>query len=198
MIGGFRYTAMGANFSPDGRYRYRLWREWRGTHADNHWEWLTDQNGKRAVDGAGYPLGEPKACVFIMLNPSTADDLEDDPTIRRCVGFARAWNYERLEVVNLFAHRATDPLELLIMHCKDDPVGPENQRYIRQVTINAGIIICAWGAIGRHLGQDQTVLGWISRPCFALHITKNGDPGHPLYLPSSSVPLPFSNIARKT
>jgi hypothetical protein len=94
------YVYAGADISPDGRYRYRLWREWRGCASRDHWRWLG------AKDGAGHELGEPLSVLFVMLNPSTADGTTDDPTIRRCVGFAKRWRYDRLEVVNLFAHRA--------------------------------------------------------------------------------------------
>ena len=75
------YTDMGAIFSADETYRYRLWRQWRGDDL----------------------VADPKTCAFILLNPSTADHLNDDPTIRRCVAFAKAWGYRRLEIVNLFA-----------------------------------------------------------------------------------------------
>lgn len=180
-----KYIDMGANISACGKYRYSLWREWRGTHDPKNWRWIG------GVDGAGHRLGEPKSCLFIMLNPSTADGMQDDPTIRRCVAFAKAWNFERLEVVNLFAYRATQPAALLALNHHDDPVGPENLRIVSALAQDAGKIICAWGANGSHLGQDEQVLGWIEKPAYALKITAGGHPGHPLYIPSKAVPLPF-------
>jgi hypothetical protein len=179
------YIESGAQISACGKYRYRLWREWRGTHDPENWHWYD------GYDGEGKRIGEPKSCVFIMLNPSTADGEKDDPTIRRCVGFAKAWNFERLEVVNLFAYRATQPAELLALRSEDDPVGPENLEIIEDVAGRAGRIICAWGAHGGHMGQDETVLGWLEREAFALGLTIDGSPRHPLYMPTKAVPMPF-------
>lgn len=79
------FTDSGATFSPCGRYRYRLWRQW--------------------ADG--------RTCAFVMLNPSTADATKLDPTVTRCVGFAERWGFGRLEVANVYAYRATDPRALL-------------------------------------------------------------------------------------
>jgi hypothetical protein len=171
------YLDSGARLSTDGRYRYLLWREWRGSHDPENWDWLGD------ADGAGQPLGEPRPCLFVMLNPSTADAAQDDPTIRRCVSFARAWQFERLEVVNLFAFRSTSPAGLLALSALDDPVGPENLEHVRDAAERAGRIVCAWGAYGGFLGQDQTVLGWMGdRLKLALGFTKGGHPRHPLYV----------------
>jgi hypothetical protein len=166
-----------------GKYRYLLWREWRGTHAPNNWRWLG------AKDGAGIELGEPKSCLFIMLNPSTADGNTDDPTIRRCVSFAKQWYFERLEVVNLFAYRATNPKELLALNGSDDPVGTDNQHFIERAVAHAGLVVCAWGEHGTHLGQDETVRGWLwdkRLPHMALGFTKSGQPRHPLYVKSTA------------
>ena len=92
----------GAIFDINGRYRYSLWRAWSSYH--------------------------PRI-AFVLLNPSTADEQRNDPTIRRCIGFARAWNFGSMEVVNLFAYRTTDCRELLKI---DDPVGEENNYYLIQ------------------------------------------------------------------
>ena len=138
-----------------------------------------------AVDGAGKRLGEPLSCLFVMLNPSTATAEKDDPTIRRCVYFAKREGYDRMDVVNLFAHRATDPREILRMMDKDEPFGPRNQEAIERVVQSAGVIVCAWGAQGTHLGQDQTVRGCLERwgvPLMALGFTRGGQPRHPLYV----------------
>lgn len=177
----------GATISPCGKYRYLLWREWRGIGSREHWRWYG------AKDGDGEELGQPKACLFIMLNPSTADGEQDDPTIRRCVGFARAWKFDRLEVVNLFAYRATDPQALLRLRHDEDPVGVRNSNYVTAAAVDAGRIICAWGAHGRHLDQDETLLGWLpgDRPCHALGLTKEGAPRHPLYAPADATLIEY-------
>lgn len=182
---GDPYISKGATISADDKYRYVLWREWRGTHKHENWHWTGTK------DGAGAEYGWPKPCVFIMLNPSTADGEKDDPTIRRCVAFAKAWGYERLEVVNLFAFRATNPKALLALGHNDDPVGVKNQDHVSQATSEAGIIIAAWGSHGSHLGQDETVRGWIpyDKPVHVLGLTKDLQPRHPLYLRSDSKPM---------
>lgn len=187
------YVSSGATISPCSRYRYHLWREWRLHPEPAQWDMWTDAKGKPVVDGAGAQLGEPKSCVFIMLNPSTADGAEDDPTIRRCVSFARQWGYDRLDVLNLFAYRATDPRALLALNDSDDPVGPDNKDAFDLVLRHpVGRIICAWGAHGGHLGQDEIVLGWLGdRRRQALGLTRDGHPKHPLYLPAAAQPLEF-------
>ncbi len=121
-----------------------------------------------------------------MLNPSTADGQGDDPTIRKCVGFAQRWGYDRMKVVNLFAYRATDPRVLLSLPERDDPFGVRNQEIIDDAAFNSHLIVCAWGAHGHHLGQDKTVLGWLDR-CTSRHLhifglTKDGHPRHPLMI----------------
>ena len=134
----------------------------------------------------------PRTANFIMLNPSTADEEENDPTIRRCMDFTRRLGCGRLLVTNLFAVRATSPKDML---AADDPVGEENDRYVKkaaQIAHNIyaeafneqnGHIICAWGAHGGYMDQDLTVLGWIGHyPLQALGVTKSGQPRHPLYL----------------
>ncbi|MBS9476185.1 DUF1643 domain-containing protein [Ancylobacter radicis] len=192
---GITYIAKGADISPCGRYRYRLWREWRLHPLPAQWDMWAEDDGTPVVDGAGQQIGEPKACIFIMLNPSTADGNDDDPTIRRCVGFARAWGYDRLEVINLFAHRATDPQALLALTHNDDPVGPRNREAFDAVLFGGhpvGTIICAWGAHGAHLGQDETALGWLgARARHALGLTKDGHPRHPLYVAGDAAPSLF-------
>jgi hypothetical protein len=188
------YISKGAQISSCGKYRYRLWREWRLHPLPAQWDMWTDDLGKPIVDGAGEQLGDPKACVFVMLNPSTADGEEDDPTIRRCVGYAQAWGYDRLEVLNLFAYRATDPQALLSLIHTDDPVGPGNLEAFNHVIrdYKVGTIICAWGVHGAHLGQDETALGWLrDLPRFALGLTKDGHPKHPLYMPKDAQPVRF-------
>lgn len=183
------YISKGAMFSsdPDQKYRYLLWREWRHPHDPAHWDWL-------GRDGNGERFGEPKPMLFIMLNPSTADSEKDDPTIGRCVNFAKASRYERIEVVNLFAYRTKSPKVLKALTHEHDPVGFRNQQTIEKAAQEAGIIVLAWGAHGGHLGQDETVLGWLEpwkEKLRMLELTKGGRPKHPLYIHSARRPQPF-------
>jgi hypothetical protein len=150
-----------AAFSPCGRYRYTLWRDWGG-------------------EGGKYAL-------FVCLNPSTADDERDDPTVRRCIAFADAWGYRRLCVANLFALRATDPAALL---AAADPVGPDNDAWLRRAARGAAVVVAAWGNRGARLGRDGEVLALLPRPHF-LRLTVRGRPEHPLRLPRGLTPRPW-------
>lgn len=162
----------GAILSPCERYRYALTR------------------------GAGAEHAQRWAC-FVMLNPSTADAIQDDPTIRRCLGFARRERCDALIVVNLFAWRATDPMQLMAADVRD-PVGPENAdcvcEAVRLAHRTGGPVVCAWGAHGRYMDQDLTVLGWLERlrvPAMCLGTTALGDPRHPLYVRADAPLQPF-------
>lgn len=155
-----------ADISDDGLYRYSLTRSW----GANPW------------------------ATFIMLNPSTADGTEDDPTIRRCLGFARSWGLDGITVVNLFAYRATDPDDLAAAHKAGvDVVGPENRTSILACTqLASGPIVAAWGAGPAALRQliAQRVRTLPSGlQCLAL--TKAGGPRHPLYLPATATLTPW-------
>jgi hypothetical protein len=100
-----------------------------------------------------------------MLNPSTADGKEDDPTIRRCIGFAKAWEYGSLDVVNLFAFRATDPKELLYVK---DPMGPDNNLWLGLSAEAAARIVLAWGVNGFLLDRNKDVIRSLSQPWIVL------------------------------
>jgi len=152
-----------AAFSPCGRYRYTLWRDWGG-----------------AGRSPGYAL-------FVCLNPSTADDERDDPTVRRCIAFADAWGYRRLCVANLFALRATDPAALL---AAADPVGPENDAWLRRAARGAGVVVAAWGNRGARAGRDREVTALLPRMHY-LRLTARGHPEHPLRLPRGLKPRPW-------
>lgn len=131
----------------------------------------------------------PGTVGFIMLNPSIADAVDDDPTIRRCTGFTHRWGYGRFEVVNLFAWRGTDPAALPYV---DDPIGVLNNEAIMETAKRCNLIVCAWGTKGRHLRRDLDVLHLLRGfDLHALKITKSGDPGHPLYLPYHLPPVPY-------
>lgn len=122
---------------------------------------------------------------WVMLNPSTADGVTDDPTIRRCVGFAYSWGYGGIVVRNLFALRATDPAEL---RDHTDPVGPENEAHLGQTPSDGALTVCAWGAHGglRNRGAAVRDLLAARGPIYHLGLTKAGHPRHPLYLPASA------------
>lgn len=155
----------GATFSPCRTYRYDLTRTW--------------------------DRGRPPM-VVIGLNPSTADETADDPTIRRCVGFARSWACGGLVMLNLFAVRATDP-RVMLAHAA--PVGPENDAAIRRHTGREGVLVlCAWGAHGTHQGRGAEVLADLLRARrwpYALGTTAGGQPRHPLYLRADAQPQPY-------
>lgn len=143
---------MTAVISECGRYRYALTRRW--------------------SDGPN--------CGFIMLNPSTADAERDDPTIRRCIGFARREGCGGLIVLNLFAYRATKPED---MAAASDPVGPHADHHLLDFIQNVdGPLIAAWGSHWMAKTRAADVTAMIGSHCSCLGKTKNGSPRHPLYV----------------
>ena len=124
----------------------------------------------------------------IMLNPSTADATQDDPTIRRCLGFAHDLGFGSLEVTNLYALRSTDP-KALVFH--PDPVGPENDEHIISVSKRCHMTICAWGTGDRRNRAHPVLemLRGIGITPHTLKLTKGGCPSHPLYLPRGLQPV---------
>ena len=144
-----------AVYSDCERYRYLLTRTWNGAR------------GK---------------ALFVMLNPSTATETQNDPTVERCERRARALGFGAFRVTNIFAFRATEPK---VMRAQDDPVGPQNDAAITESLAWADQIICAWGAHGAHLGRGAAVealLRGAQKPLFHLGLTKAGAPKHPLYI----------------
>jgi hypothetical protein len=135
--------------------------------------------------------------LFIGLNPSTADEKTDDPTIRKCIIYAKCWGYGKILMANLFAFRSTDPNKL---NHKADPVGPENDSYILKSASEVDLIIACWGNPGRLFSRDKEVISLIPN-LHCLKRNKNGTPSHPLYLskdikPSSKDrPLTFRKIS---
>jgi hypothetical protein len=156
----------GATLDSTGQYRYMLWRVW-------------DCKAPRVA--------------FVMLNPSTADASVDDPTIRRCIGFARTWGYGSLEVVNLFAYRATSPH---ILRAAVDPVGPDNEAHLLAIRQKAEPVILAWGNQGSFLGRNQMILEQMVNieNVYCLGLTTGGHPCHPLYLPAHTKPVLYREI----
>ena len=125
--------------------------------------------------------------AWIMLNPSTADAQQDDPTMRRVIRFSRDWGYGSLEVVNLFALRSLSPAALA--GTDGDPVGPENDGYIARAVRGASCVVAAWGRRGGFRGRDLEVLRILERERKApvcLERTTHGHPRHPLYVPSAT------------
>jgi len=126
--------------------------------------------------------------MFIGLNPSTADEEDDDPTVRRCMRFACDWGYGGLLMANAFAVRATDPKEML-RHAY--PVGPYNDDHLKRMSGKAGIVVAAWGVLGAHMGRDKKIMKMI-QGMFHLGLTKGGHPKHPLYLRADTKPTRFN------
>ena len=153
----------GAEFSDDRVYRYVLWRKWNKE--------------------------KPKV-VFIGLNPSTADEEINDPTITRCENFALKWKFGGLFMLNIFAFRATDPRR---MKAALDPVGPGNDDWIIKVVEKAGPIVLAWGNNGDYMNRGKAVIELLHE--FDLYylgdLTKGGHPRHPLYLKADLEPKLF-------
>jgi hypothetical protein len=126
--------------------------------------------------------------VFILLNPSTADASRDNPTIRRCNGFAKRWGFGGIVVVNLYAYRATKPRDML---AADDPIGPDNDRIITEV-VDGTTVIAAWGTNARRerVAEVLELIRGTTR-LLAVEITKYGHPRHPLSVLGEAQPVPW-------
>lgn len=160
----FTDTSKGATFSPCRTWRYRLWREWH--------------------PGPTF--------VVVGLNPSTADETQDDPTIRRCIGFAKRAECGRLEMLNLFAYRSTDPK--LLYHITR-PVGPGNDDTIMAIAGTANVVVAAWGA--EKIAQPRaehvlTMLADAGTTVLCFGVTAGGSPRHPLYLNADTPLVPLT------
>ncbi|NCM96838.1 MAG: hypothetical protein AUK60_05215 [Rhodobacteraceae bacterium CG2_30_10_405] len=150
-----------AVYSPCERYRYLLTRTW--------------------------DTARPKL-LFTMLNPSTATEVQNDPTVERCERRARALGFGAFRVTNIFAFRATDPR---VMRAEANPVGPGNDQALIESALWADQVICAWGGHGAHLGrgrQVETLLRATGCPLHHLGLTRDGQPRHPLYLAYATQP----------
>lgn len=162
-------VSAGATFSRDRQYRYRLWRHW---------------------DLSRAPL------LMIMLNPSTADEERNDPTVERCERRARANGFGGLLVANIFALRSTDP-KALYLH--PAPVGPRNDAAILAMAAEAGQVVCAWGVHGALSDRGLHVASRLARAGMrfgVLGLTREGHPRHPLYMASATVVAPWAGYAR--
>lgn len=166
-------------FSPCRKWRYTLWREW----DDQFWGLADDR---------------PNANQYLMvigLNPSTADETNDDPTIRRCITFAKRWGFGALCMTNIFAWRDTLPSN---MKKAADPVGPDNDRWLKEIADGAGMILAAWGTHGKYRNRAADVTGRVlaDYELFCLKQTQDGSPGHPLYIPADTRPARLAGCGR--
>ncbi len=154
-------NASGAEFSRCRRWRYLLWRRW--------------DEAKPAAN-------------FLMLNPSTADEVKLDPSCTRARVYAERWGFGALIVTNIFGWRATDPEEMKSVR---DPVGKGNDVAILKAAREAGIVVCAWGNHGAHRDRGSRVQAYLRSNDVKLHYLKlnsGGHPAHPLYLPGTLEP----------
>ena len=149
-----------AVISECGLYRYELRRTW-----DSEKDWV----------------------LFICLNPSTADHEAEDNTSRVCINYAKRWGYGGLVIANLFAYRSTDPSELYKV---SDPVGKDNDKYLKRLSCDASDTVCAWSDDGGYLDRDLAVLPLLRSPK-CLVMLKSGRPGHPLYKNKELKPIPL-------
>ena len=145
------FDTKGAYFSDDKMYRYSLYRWWNRL----------------------YPQ-----IMFIGLNPSTADEFNDDPTIKRCISFAKKWGCGGLLMMNLFAFRATEPK---VMKISENPIGSENNYWLKQMSKKACTVVAAWGNHGSLRNRDKEIIEMIP-DLYCLGLTKQGQPKHPLFL----------------
>jgi hypothetical protein len=126
---------------------------------------------------------------FLMLNPSTADAFKLDPTVRRCMGFAKLWGMGTVEVTNIFAYRSTDPKELYKV---TDPVGSYNNKAILAASSAASMTVLAWGAHGSLHDRAHAVIDMLRANGHITHVlklTKVGQPMHPLYMSADTKPF---------
>lgn len=153
----------GASIDETGKYRYSLYRDW-GLFGESNCQ-----------------------VAWIMLNPSTADAEQDDPTIRRCMRFSTLWGYDSLVVVNLYALRATNPKNLLLDH---SPMGARNPDYIKMAIRESQLVVAAWGAF--KLGVPDALKPILHNTnLWCLGTTKMGSPKHPLYVKATTVRTPY-------
>lgn len=165
-----------ATFDADCVYRYRLTRIW--------------DSGLAAI-------------TWIMLNPSTADEHDDDPTISRVIGFSRSWGYGSAEVVNLFAFRTPSPA---MLQTADDPVGPANDETVLSSASRTDKVIVAWGNHGAlanpvtgapRCDEMLRMIDDVGGDVDCLGFTRSGQPSHPLYLPADTRPTSIHSAARQ-
>jgi len=157
---GRLFSKSGAVFSDCRKYRYAIWRKW-------NWD---------------KPL-----VMIIGLNPSTADEKTNDPTITRCISFAHFWGFGGVCMTNLFGLCATSPTELKAYH---DPIGKENDAWVHEMAKDAAIKVAAWGNHGKFLNRSVEILSSLDQLHY-IQMNKTGEPAHPLYLKAGLKPVPM-------
>jgi hypothetical protein len=194
-------------FSPCRKWRYTLWREWWRTEnrplcrdcADSKVHGICDDDGRRC---------DPNDFVqFIGLNPSTADETKDDPTIRRCINFAKAWGFRSMCMTNLFAWRDTDPKAMkAVPYPVGGPLPPSavigsvidyNTIYLLETMREATLVVAAWGTHGPHMDRQSRFMATVKEHGLfdklqCLGRNDDGTPKHPLYLSKALKPVPFT------
>lgn len=166
----------GAAWGPGRVHRYGLLRRWNQLERMSH------------------------TVAFVGLNPSTATAQQNDPTVRRCIGFAQAWGFDAMVMLNVYGFRSTDPEGLTTA---EDPVGPGHDAVLRYYSTQVSMIVCAWGSLRRAWRRavrwderidrllSAAVLGAAKEKLRCLRRNSDGEPGHPLYLPSDLRPIRF-------
>ena len=149
-----------AKLSKCRNYRYALWRTW--------------------------DYSKPYV-MFVGLNPSTADETVDDPTLTRCINFAKSWGYGGVCMANLFAFRATQPSDMM---ASNDPIGSENNKWLQKLAKDAALVVAAWGNGGSYLGRSKQVIELLPN-MHCLKLNKSREPAHPLYQAAKSQPVPM-------
>lgn len=150
-----------AIISKDKIYRYKLSRTWDSTKP---------------------------TILFIGLNPSIADENVDDPTITRCINFAKDWGYGTLLMANLFAFRSTYPKDIYLI---DNPIGKDNDHYLLECVTQSDLIVACWGNNGTYMNREKVITELVPN-LYCLQKNKNGTPHHPLRLPRNIDPVPFN------
>lgn len=150
-----------AKLSKCRNYRYALWRTW--------------DDSKPNV-------------MFVGLNPSIADETTDDPTLTRCINFAKSWGYGGVCMANLFAFRATQPTDMM---AASDPIGSDNNKWLQKLAKDAALVVAAWGNGGSYLGRSKQVIELLPN-MYCIKLNKSGEPAHPLYQAAKSQPEPMN------
>jgi len=166
-VKGLEVIKSDALFSPCETWRYTLFRQWK--------------KGRRFA-------------AFIGLNPSTADEVNNDPTVTRCINYAKRWDYDGMWMLNAFAFRSTSPK---LLKLTKEPIGPDNDFWIKRIVNHKTVklVLCCWGTHAEFKGRCYEVAGYIpSDKAMCLKLTKAGHPYHPLYLKADLKPQSFCYI----